>query len=141
MKPLYEAQATAIGGRTRISATADGRLRVGFSMPKELGGPGGDGVNPEQLFALGYAACFLTAIKNVASQRKVEIASDSNVTAMVGVGPRETGAEELALSITLTIDLPGIDRETAKSLVDRAHQTCPYSNATRGNVAVRLHVT
>ena len=140
MKPLYEAQATAIGGRTGIAATGDGRLRVGFSMPTELGGPGGDGVNPEQLFALGYAACFLTAIRNVAGQRKIEIASDSNVTATVGVGPREMDAEELALTIALTIDLPGLDRETATSLVGRAHETCPYSNATRGNVAVKLHI-
>jgi lipoyl-dependent peroxiredoxin len=140
MKPLYEAQATAIGGRTGIAATADGRLSVGFSMPKEVGGAGGDGVNPEQLFALGYAACFLTAIKNVAGQRKIEITSDSNVTATVGVGPREKDAEALVLTIALTIDLPGLDRETATSLVAHAHENCPYSNATRGNVAVKLHI-
>jgi Ohr subfamily peroxiredoxin len=139
MKPLYEAQATAIGGRSGIAATADGQLRVSFAMPKELGGPGGEGVNPEQLFALGYAACFLTAIKNVAGPRSIEITSDSNVTATVGVGSLD-GGEALGLAITLQIDLPGLDRRTALDLVDRAHNNCPYSNATRGNVAVKLRV-
>jgi lipoyl-dependent peroxiredoxin len=139
MKPLYEAQATAIGGRSGIAATADGRLRVGFAMPKELDGPGGEGVNPEQLLALGYAACFLTAIKNVAGPRNIGITSDSNVTATVGVGSLD-GGEALGLAIELMIDLPGLDRKTVLDLVDRAHNNCPYSNATRGNVAVKLRL-
>jgi lipoyl-dependent peroxiredoxin len=139
MKPLYETQATAIGGRNGAAATADGRLRFKLAIPTELGGPGGEGVNPEQLFALGYAACFLTAIKEVAGHDRIDIADDSNVTATVGIGPRETG-EQLALSVELMIDLPDIDRDVAQNLVRRAHDICPYSAAVRGNLDVRLRV-
>ena len=139
MNPLYQAQATAIGGRSGAAATSDGRLRVNLSIPNELGGPGGEGVNPEQLFALGYAACFLTAIKEVAAQSNVGIAADSNVTATVGIDPRVDG-EQSALSVELIIDLPDIDNETAKELVLRAHTICPYSTAIRGNLDVRLRV-
>ncbi len=139
MNPLYETQATAIGGRNGAAATSDGRLRFNLAIPKELGGPGGEGVNPEQLFALGYAACFLTAIKEVAGQSSIEIAADSNVTATVGIGPRETG-EQLALSVELMIDLPDLDRDVAQGLVLRAHDICPYSAAVRGNLDVRLRV-
>lgn len=140
MKSLYEAQVTAIGGRTGAAATADGRLRVDLSMPEELGGNGGEGVNPEQLFGLAYSACFLTALKSVASQSHIEIAPDTNVTATVGVAPRDN-EEGLTLNVALLIDLPGLERDTAKDLVDRAHAICPYSDAMRRTVDVRLRVT
>lgn len=140
MKSLYEAQVTAIGGRMGAAATADGRLRVDLSMPEELGGSGGEGVNPEQLFGLAYSACFLTALKNVASQSHIEIAPDTNVTATVGVAPRDN-EEGLTLNVALLIDLPGLERNTAKDLVDRAHAICPYSDAMRRTVDVSLRVT
>ena len=139
MKTLYETEATAIGGRDGAASTSDGWLRVNLAIPRELGGTGGEGANPEQLFALGYAACFLTAIRNVASQGNIEIASDANVTATVGIGPRDE-EDGLALNVALTIDLPDLDRPTAQSLVDRAHAICPYSDALRGKLEVRLRV-
>ncbi|MBR0778021.1 organic hydroperoxide resistance protein [Bradyrhizobium diazoefficiens] len=137
MNALYETQATAVGGRDGAAATADGKWRFNLSIPRELGGHGGDGVNPEQLFALGYAACFLTAIRQVAAQDRVEIASDTNVTATVALHDRDG---HLALSVSLLIDLPGIERDAARGLIRRAHETCPYSRATHGNLDVRVEL-
>lgn len=137
MKTLYTTQATATGGRTGSARTADGALEVSLVTPKELGGPGGDGNNPEQLFAAGYSACFLGAIKFVAGQKKVKVAEDSTVTATVGIGPRDDG-QGFGLDVALAINLPGIDRETAQEIVDQAHIVCPYSHATRGGLDVRL---
>jgi Ohr subfamily peroxiredoxin len=135
----YSTPATALGGRSGSAATADGRLRVELSSPARLGGDDGPGTNPEQLFAAGFAASFLSAIKTVARQEKVAIANDSNVTATVGIGPNDDG-EGFVLSIALSIDLPGLDVATADVVVRRAHDMCPYSNATRGNVDVKLRV-
>lgn len=137
MKTLYTTQATATGGRTGSARTADGALDVTLVTPKELGGPGGEGNNPEQLFAAGYSACFLGAIKFVAGQKKVKLAEDSNVTATVGIGPRDDG-QGFGLDVALEISLPGIDRETAQAIVDQAHIVCPYSHATRNGLDVRL---
>jgi osmotically inducible protein OsmC len=137
MAILYTTEATATGGRTGHAATRDGALSVDLVTPKELGGPGGAGNNPEQLFAAGYSACFLGAIKFVAAQKKVKVADDSSVTATVGIGPREDGTG-FALDVALAIALPGIDRDTAQALVDQAHIVCPYSHATRGGLDVRL---
>lgn len=137
MKTLYTTQATATGGRTGSARTADGALDVTLVTPKELGGPGGEGNNPEQLFAAGYSACFLGAIKFVAGQKKVKLAEDSNVTATVGIGPRDDG-QGFGLDVALEISLPGIDRETAQAIVDQAHIVCPYSHATRHGLDVRL---
>lgn len=139
MSILYKTEATATGGRTGTARTADGALEVTLVTPKELGGPGGEGNNPEQLFAAGYAACFLSATKFVAGQKKVKLSDDSTVTAHVGVGPRDDG-QGFGLEVSLAVSLPGIDRETAQALVDRAHIVCPYSHATRGslNVAITL---
>jgi osmotically inducible protein OsmC len=138
MKTLYEAQATAVGGRSGVAATADGRVSVTLSLPQELGGEGGEGTNPEQLFALAYASCFLTSIKSVAGERKIELAADSNVTATIGVGPRDDG-KGLSLDIALLVDLPGLDAATAQDIVDRAHVACPYSDATRKlDVRIRM---
>jgi osmotically inducible protein OsmC len=137
MAILYTTEATATGGRTGHAATRDGALSVDLVTPKELGGPGGAGNNPEQLFAAGYSACFLGAIKFVAAQKKVKVADDSSVTATVGIGPREDGTG-FALDVALAIALPGIDRDTAQALLDQAHIVCPYSHATRGGLDVRL---
>ena len=140
MKVLYTTQATATGGRTGSARTKDGALAVTLTTPKELGGPGGDGNNPEQLFAAGYSACFLGAVKFVAGKKKVAIDEASTVTASVGIGARDDG-EGFGLDVELAISLPGIDRETAQAIVDQAHVVCPYSHATRNGLDVRLQLT
>ena len=137
MKALYVTNATATGGRDGRAATDDGKLQVKLTTPKELGGSGGEATNPEQLFAAGYAACFLSAIKYVAGQSKTKIADESAVTASVGVGPRDDG-QGFGLDVALAISLPGLDPAAAKELVAKAHIVCPYSHATRGNLDVRL---
>lgn len=139
MKILYSTQATSTGGREGKSSTADGVLAVTLSTPKELGGGGGPGTNPEQLFAAGYSACFLGALKSVAGKAKVTIPAESSVTGQVGIGNRDDG-EGFGLDVTLTIKVPGADRTIIEDLVQKAHIMCPYSNAIRGNVGVRLVV-
>ncbi|NVN11820.1 organic hydroperoxide resistance protein [Nguyenibacter vanlangensis] len=136
---LYRTSARATGGRDGRSATLDGALDVKLTTPKELGGPGGEGNNPEQLFAAGYAACFLGAMKFVASQGgSAKVPADTTVTSTVGIGPRAEGG--FGLEIALAIALPGVERAAAEDLVAKAHQVCPYSNATRGNIDVKLSV-
>jgi len=137
MKIAYVAKATATGGRDGRAITDDGKLDVKLTTPKELGGPGGDATNPEQLFAAGYSACFLSAIKYVAAQSKIAVPADASVTASVGVGPRDDG-RGFGLDVALEIGLPGLERAAAEDLVARAHVVCPYSEATRGNLNVRL---
>lgn len=136
-KVLYVASATATGGREGSAHTIDERLKVTLSTPKELGGPGGPGTNPEQLFAAGYAACFLGALKFVAGKAKLSLPDTASVTGQVGIGPIPTG---FALTVSLKIDLPEVPADLARQLVDQAHQVCPYSNATRGNVDVQLAI-
>lgn len=135
--PLYIAQATSTGGRDGKSRSDDGKLEIKLSTPKELGGAGGEGSNPEQLFAAGYSACFIGALKFVAGQTKQPLPADTSITAKVGIGQIPGG---FGLDIDLEISLPGLEQAAAQELVDKAHQVCPYSNATRGNVDVRLHV-
>ena len=138
MKILYETRATAIGGRTGSAASVDGRLRAKLDRPRTLGGCGhGDGTNPEQLFAAGYAASFLSALRSAAAREDVPLAPDSNITTTVAVGSDARG-DGLALTIGITADLPDIDPGTAERLVELAHAHCPYSKAMRGNVAIRL---
>ena len=132
----YSTKATATGGRDGSARSEDGVLEVKLSTPKELGGAGGDGTNPEQLFAAGYSACFIGALKAVGAGMKIKVPADVTVTATVGIGPRSEGG--FGITADLLIDLPGMDREEAQKLVDAAHQVCPYSNATRGNVNVGL---
>lgn len=139
MQVLYKAVATATGGRDGQAKSSDGILDVKLTTPKELGGPGGEATNPEQLFAAGYSACFIGAIKFVAGQEKVEVPEDTSVRGEVGIGPQDKG---FGLDIDLFVSLPGLDKQTAEKLVNRAHEeVCPYSNATRNNVDVRLHVS
>lgn len=135
---LYKTAARATGGRDGHAATLDGSLEVKLTTPKELGGAGGTGNNPEQLFAAGYAACFIGALKFVGSQTGVKVPTDAAITATVGIGPRAAGG--FGLTVALAIELPGLERETAEALVEKAHQVCPYSNATRGNIDVQLSI-
>jgi Ohr subfamily peroxiredoxin len=133
---LYSTLASATGGRDGQARSEDGAFEVKLSTPKELGGAGGDGSNPEQLFAAGYSACFIGALKVAGQQLKLKVPAETTVTAKVGIGPRSEGG--FGITADLTVDLPGVERAEAQKLVDLAHQICPYSNATRGNVDVGL---
>lgn len=135
MDVLYTAEATAWGGREGRAAATSGHLDVQLRVPKELGGTGGDGTNPEELFASGYAACFHSALKLVAGGLKLDV-SESAITARVGIGPNGKGG--FGLAVELIGELPGLTADQGRDLLDRAHEVCPYSNATRGNVDVVL---
>lgn len=137
MDILYKAVVTSTGGRDGQAKSSDGLLEVKLAAPKEMGGKGG-ATNPEQLFAAGYSACFLGALKFVAGQTKTTLPSDTSLRAEVGIGKIEGG---FGLDVDLYVSLPGVDKATAEDLVAKAHKVCPYSNATRGNVDVRLHVS
>lgn len=136
-KVLYTAQATANGGRDGRATSSDGVLNVQLSTPRELGGGGGPGTNPEQLFAAGYSACFLGALKFVAGKEKVALPAETTVTGRVGIGPIPTG---FGIEAELRIKAPGLPKDQLQGLVDKAHIVCPYSNATRGNIDVKLVV-
>ncbi|MBO0344773.1 organic hydroperoxide resistance protein [Roseibium limicola] len=138
VKVMYTTKAKATGGRDGTAQTLDGSFKVKLSTPKELGGDGKEGNNPEQLFASGYAACFLGALKVVAGQEKTSLPSDASITSEVGIGPRDEGG--FGLSVALEVSLPGMDKAKAQDLVEKAHQVCPYSNATRNNIDVDLTV-
>jgi osmotically inducible protein OsmC len=135
---LYTTAATATGGRDGEAATKDGSFKVKLATPKELGGAGGPGNNPEQLFASGWSACFIGAMKFVASQKKQHVPADTSVTATVGIGPRSEGG--FGLTAKLDVSLPGMDKAAAQQLVEEADKVCPYSNATRNNIDVKLNV-
>ena len=136
-KVVYRAHATATGGRDGRARTSDGNLDVKLSVPKEMGGGGGAATNPEQLFAAGYAACFLGAMKYVAGQKKIQVPQDTSIDSSVGIGPIPGG---FGIEVDMNIKLPGMDRAQAEALVEAAHKVCPYSNATRNNIDVRLKV-
>ncbi|KAF1020031.1 MAG: Organic hydroperoxide resistance protein OhrB [Paracidovorax wautersii] len=134
-KVLYVGHAQATGGRDGRAVSSDGHLDVKLTTPRELGGAGGEGTNPEQLFAAGYSACFLGALKFVAARDKVSLPADISINGSVGIGAIPTG---FGIEVELKISLPGVDRAVAQDLVDKAHIVCPYSNATRGNIDVTL---
>jgi lipoyl-dependent peroxiredoxin len=138
-KILYQARAKATGGGRDDGRTvsSDGALDVHLTRPRELGGPGGTGTNPEQLFAAGYSACFLSAMKFVARRDKIAIPGDVSVESTIGIGAIPTG---FGIEAELRVSLPGMPRGEAEALVEKAHVVCPYSNATRGNIDVRLVV-
>jgi Ohr subfamily peroxiredoxin len=136
-KILYTAKSTVTGGRDGRAVSSDKVLDVALATPRELGGAGGAGTNPEQLFAAGYSACFLSALKLVAGKQKVALPADSSITGTVGIGPVSAG---FGLKVQLDIAVPGLPRERVQELVNLAHQVCPYSNATRGNIDVTLVV-
>jgi osmotically inducible protein OsmC len=135
-KVLYTAHATATGGRDGRAKSSDGRIDLVLKPPKEMGGTG-EGVNPEQLFAAGYAACFIGAIKFVGGQEKIAVPADTSIASSVGIGPIPQG---FGIAVELKVTLPGIERAVAEKLVEKAHQVCPYSNATRGNIDVKISV-
>jgi lipoyl-dependent peroxiredoxin len=134
-KVLYRAHAKATGGRDGRAVASDGALDVKLATPRELGGAGGAGTNPEQLFAAGYSACFLGALKFVAAREKVALSPETSIDGTVGIGAIPTG---FGIEVELKISLPGLPREVAQKLIDQAHGVCPYSNATRNNIDVRL---
>jgi osmotically inducible protein OsmC len=134
-KILYTAHATATGGRDGRAVTSDKVLDVKLATPTSMGGAGGEGTNPEQLFAAGYSACFLGAMKAVAGRDKLAISPEPTVEGNVGFGPTSAG---YGIAVELKIGLPGMPKDKAQELVDKAHQICPYSNATRGNIPVTL---
>lgn len=133
-KVLYQAHAKSTGGRDGTTRTSDGLLDLALRVPKEMGGPGG-GVNPEQLFASGYSACFIGAMKFVAGQEKIALPADTSIEATVGIGQIPQG---FGIEVQLAVSVPGVDRAVAQSVIDKAHQVCPYSNATRGNIEVTI---
>jgi Ohr subfamily peroxiredoxin len=134
-KVLYRAHAKATGGRDGRVSIPDAKLDLRLTTAKELGGAGGDGANPEELFAAGYSACFIGAMKFVAAREKIAIPADTSIEGSVGIGPIPSG---FGIEVELKITVPGVPREVAQSLIDKAHIVCPYSNATRGNIDVRL---
>ncbi len=136
-KILYQAHATVSGGRDGHACSSDKALDVNLTTPKELGGAGGVGTNPEQLFAAGYAACFIGAMKFVAMQQKLPIPDQTSINSSVGIGQIPGG---FGIEVTLEIHLPGMDKSAAETLVHAAHQVCPYSNATRNNVEIQLSI-
>lgn len=137
MKKLYTANATATGGREGRTKSDDGVLDFKIEIPKEMGGKGGAYTNPEQLFAAGYAACFDSALTLVAPNQKIKL-KDTSVTASVSIGQNSEGG--FSLAVDLAVSIPEIERETAQKLLETAHQVCPYSNATRGNIEVNLNL-
>lgn len=139
-KAIYTAQATSTGGRTGSTESSDGRIKLQLSTPKELGGDNGPGTNPEQLFAAGYSACFTGALKAVAARQKIALTSEVSIKADVSIGPMTGKPGAFGIAVAMVVSLPGMDRAAAEALVAAAHEVCPYSNATRGNIDVALSV-
>ncbi len=138
-KALYHAHGHATGGRTGEGATDDGRLSVKLSTPKELGGDSGPGTNPEQLFSIGYSACFLGAMKFVAGKEKITLSPETKVAADIGIGPRDDGTG-FGITAALTITAPGLEKAAAEDLVQKAHIVCPYSNAIHKTIDVKFTI-
>jgi Ohr subfamily peroxiredoxin len=136
-KVVYQAHAKSTGGRDGTTRTSDGLLDLKLAVPKEMGGAGG-GVNPEQLFAAGYSACFIGAMKFVAGKQKIALPADTSIAATVGIGPIPAG---FGIEVQLAVSIPGMEHAAAQALVEKAHMVCPYSNATRGNIEVTITVT
>jgi lipoyl-dependent peroxiredoxin len=137
---IFTAHATSTGGRTGSTESSDGRIKLQLSTPKELGGDNGPGTNPEQLFASGYSACFIGAMKAVAGRQKIALPADLSIKSSVSIGPMTGKPGAFGIAVTMAITVPGMDKAAAEALVAAAHQVCPYSNATRGNVDVALSV-
>ena len=137
-KAVYTAHATSTGGRTGTTESSDGVIKLSLTTPKELGGPGGNGTNPEQLFASGYSACFIGAMKAVAAKQKIALTSEVSIKADVSIGAMVGKPGAFGIAVNMAISVPGMERAAAQKLVNDAHEVCPYSNATRGNVDVTL---
>ena len=139
-KAVYTARATATGGRTGTAKSSDDRLALTLSTPKELGGDGGPGTNPEQLFAAGYSACFTGALKAVAARQKISLPAEVSITSDVSIGAMTGKPGAFGIAVAMAISVPGMERAAVEALVAAAHEVCPYSNATRGNIDVTLTV-
>ena len=139
-KAIYTAHATSTGGRTGTTESSDGAIKLSLVTPKEMGGAGGAGTNPEQLFAAGYSACFIGAMKAVAARQKITLTSEVSIKSDVSIGPMVGKAGAFGIAVTMAISVPGMERAAAEKLVADAHEVCPYSNATRGNIDVVLSV-
>ena len=139
-KVLYKATATSTGGREGTSRSSDGVLDLKLTTPKELGGGGAVGTNPEQLFAAGYSACFIGAMKAVSARQKIALPAEVTIKSDVSIGPMTGKAGAFGISVAMAISIPGMDKAAAEKLVHAAHQVCPYSNATRGNIEVTLTI-
>jgi osmotically inducible protein OsmC len=139
-KALYTAHATSTGGRTGSTESSDGKIKMQLSTPKELGGDSGPGTNPEQLFASGYSACFIGAMKAVAAKQRVVLPAEVSIKADVSIGPMSGKPGAFGIAVAMAVSVPGMDRAAAEALVKAAHEVCPYSNATRGNIDVELSV-
>ena len=139
-KALYTAHATSTGGRTGSTRSSDDRIVLQLSTPKELGGDSGPGTNPEQLFAAGYSACFIGAMKAVAGMQKIKLPAEVSISADVSIGPMTGKAGAFGIAVAMAVSVPGMERAAAEALVKTAHEVCPYSNATRGNIDVVLTV-
>lgn len=139
-KALYTATATATGGRAGTAKSSDGALDAVLTTPKQLGGDGAFGTNPEQLFAAGYSACFIGAMKAVSARQKVALPAEVSITTDVGIGPHANKPGAFGIQVDMKISVPGMDRTALEALVATAHEVCPYSNATRGNVDVTLTI-
>jgi lipoyl-dependent peroxiredoxin len=137
-KALYTAQATSTGGRTGSTESSDGKIKLQLSTPKELGGDSGPGTNPEQLFAAGYSACFIGAMKAVARMQKIALPAEVSIQADVSIGPMTGKPGAFGIAVAMVVSVPGMDKAAAEALVKAAHEVCPYSNATRGNIDVAL---
>jgi lipoyl-dependent peroxiredoxin len=137
---VYTAQATSTGGRTGTTSSSDGEINLSLMTPKQLGGAGGPGTNPEQLFAAGYSACFIGAMKAVAAHDKIHLPAEVSIVADVAIGAMVGKPGAFGVSVDMAISIPGMDRDAAVALVAKAHEVCPYSNATRGNIDVVLTV-
>jgi len=139
-KALYTAHATSTGGRTGSTESSDGKIRLQLSTPKELGGDSGPGTNPEQLFASGYSACFIGAMKAVAAKQKIVLPAEVSIKSEVSIGPMTGKPGAFGIAVAMAVSVPGMAKADAQKLVAAAHEVCPYSNATRGNIDVALTV-
>jgi Ohr subfamily peroxiredoxin len=139
-KAVYTAHATSTGGRTGTTESSDGKIKLQLSTPKELGGDSGPGTNPEQLFAAGYSACFIGAMKAVARMQKLTLPSEVSIQADVSIGPMSGKPGAFGIAVAMAVTVPGMERTAVEALVKAAHEVCPYSNATRGNIDVALSV-
>jgi lipoyl-dependent peroxiredoxin len=139
-KAVYTAHATSTGGRTGTTESSDGAIKLALATPKELGGAGGAGTNPEQLFAAGYSACFIGAMKAVSARQKLALPAEVSIASSVAIGPMTGKAGAFGIGVEMVVSIPGMDRAAAEALVATAHEVCPYSNATRGNIDVTLTV-
>ncbi len=137
---VYTATATSTGGRTGTTQSSDGKISLQLSTPKALGGDDGPGTNPEQLFAAGYSACFIGAMKAVAARQKIKLPAEVSITSDVAIGPHGSKAGAFNIAVKMAVSVPGMERAATEQLVAAAHEVCPYSNATRGNVDVTLTV-